>query len=337
MMRAVTVTRLIRLEDAPVLAELYRTGEEFLAPWMPVRSPTYLTTRGQRRSIEEALALHEQGTLVPHVIMDGGAVVGRVTLSNITRAAFQSCNVGYWVSEAHNGKGLATAAVREMMGVAFHELGLHRIEAGTLRHNARSQAVLVRNGFVRFGLAPAYLKIAGRWQDHILYQTLTGGATALATPVQVVDAFYAVQRRFYAGEAVDDDLMRLLAPDIAWHVPGHNAIAGDYRGRAAVLAYFRRRRDLAQRSFVVTPRGTLGDESRVVHFADGEAELRGERRRWRTAGSSRSPRGASQSAGCFPSIRRRLTRSGRRGSTAAVQLPADPRRARLVSLLSLCT
>jgi ribosomal-protein-alanine N-acetyltransferase len=60
-----------------------------------------------------------------------------------------------------------------MMRVAFEELGLHRIEAGTLLHNVRSQRVLERNGFVRFGVAPAYLKIAGAWQDHVLFQVLT--------------------------------------------------------------------------------------------------------------------------------------------------------------------
>jgi ribosomal-protein-alanine N-acetyltransferase len=30
--------------------------------------------------------------------------------------------------------------------------------------------VLGRNGFVRFGLAPAYLNIAGEWRDHVMYQ-----------------------------------------------------------------------------------------------------------------------------------------------------------------------
>ncbi len=33
--------------------------------------------------------------------------------------------------------------------------------------------MLERNGFVRFGMAPAYLKIAGKWQDHFLYQVLS--------------------------------------------------------------------------------------------------------------------------------------------------------------------
>lgn len=71
-----------------------------------------------------------------------------------------------------NGRGLATAAVRGIMRVAFDELGLHRIQAETLLHNVGSQRVLERNGFVRFGVAPAYLKIAGEWQDHAMYQVV---------------------------------------------------------------------------------------------------------------------------------------------------------------------
>ena len=81
-----------------------------------------------------------------------------------------SCSLGYWVNQADNGKGLATAAVRETLALAFGELGLHRVQAGTLVDNVRSQRVLEHNGFVRFGLAPQYLRIAGRWQDHLLFQ-----------------------------------------------------------------------------------------------------------------------------------------------------------------------
>jgi ribosomal-protein-alanine N-acetyltransferase len=99
-------------------------------------------------------------------------VVGRVTLNGIVRGPFQSCSVGYWVGEADTGRGLATAAVADIITVAFGELGLHRIQAETLLHNAASQRVLQRNGFVRIGTAAAYLKIAGRWQDHHLYQVL---------------------------------------------------------------------------------------------------------------------------------------------------------------------
>jgi ribosomal-protein-alanine N-acetyltransferase len=55
---------------------------------------------------------------------------------------------------------------------SFDTLGLHRLEAGTLVRNVRSQRVLEKNGFVRFGLAPRFLRIAGQWQDHVLFQLL---------------------------------------------------------------------------------------------------------------------------------------------------------------------
>ena len=173
MMRAVAVTRLISADDAPTLAALQQANREFLAPWSPQRSPAHYTVEGQRRAIAEVLALYAKGTALPHVIVADGEVVGRVTLSDIVGGVLSSCHLGYWLSQSHNGRGLATAAVSEMMRLAFDELGLHRIEAGTVPENARSQAVLERNGFVRYGYAPAYLKIGGRWRDHVLYQALS--------------------------------------------------------------------------------------------------------------------------------------------------------------------
>ncbi|WP_313959774.1 GNAT family protein [Microbacterium paludicola] len=52
------------------------------------------------------------------------------------------------------------------------ELGPHRVQAATLTHNTASQRVLVANGFIRIGAAARYLRIAGEWQDHLLFQRL---------------------------------------------------------------------------------------------------------------------------------------------------------------------
>lgn len=165
---------MITPDDAPVLAELVRANREFLAPWEPRHDETYFTEAGQRVSIRAALAEHEHGRGLPAVIIDtDGSVVGRVNLNNIVRGAFQSASLGYWLAEAAGGRGLATAAVRDIVRVAFTELGLHRIQADTLEHNVASQRVLERNGFVRIGFAPRYLKIAGRWQDFVLHQLLS--------------------------------------------------------------------------------------------------------------------------------------------------------------------
>lgn len=166
-------TRLVSLEDVPAIAELLRANRYFLAPWEPIRDDDYFTVEGQHAVIRAALEQHEQGTTLPHVIVDSGRVVGRITLSHIVRGPLQSCNLGYWVNSADTGRGVASAAARDMVRVAFQELGLHRIQAGTLLHNVASQRVLERNGFVRFGVAPKYLNIAGQWQDHALYQLVT--------------------------------------------------------------------------------------------------------------------------------------------------------------------
>jgi [ribosomal protein S5]-alanine N-acetyltransferase len=169
-------TRLIMLDDAAPLAELIRRNREFLAPWEPVRAEGYFTEDGQRRIIEDALRRCGEQSMVPHVILAHGDIVGRVNLNNIVRGPFQSASLGYWVSARHNGRGIATEAVSQIKHLAFGELGLHRIEAGTLLHNAGSQRVLERNGFERFGLARAYLQIAGRWQDHVMFQAVNRGA-----------------------------------------------------------------------------------------------------------------------------------------------------------------
>jgi ribosomal-protein-alanine N-acetyltransferase len=167
----VCAIRLLTLDDVPVLAELLRVNRDFLAPWSPIRGDDYFTTDGQHNLIQDALTRHGRGSVLPCVILDdSGRVTGRITLNDIVRGPFQSCSLGYWLSAASTGRGLATAAVRDIITVAFEELELHRIQAGTLLHNVRSQRVLERNGFVRFGVAPAYLSIAGTWQDHILYQ-----------------------------------------------------------------------------------------------------------------------------------------------------------------------
>jgi ribosomal-protein-alanine N-acetyltransferase len=166
--------RLITTDDAEVLARLLHADAAFLAPWEPEREEGFATVDGQRRAIEASLATRAAGTGMPWVILEDGAVVGRITLFSVVRGALQSGTLGYWVTGARNGRGIATAAVGAALRSAFGDLGLHRVQADTLIHNTASQRVLERNGFRRIGMAPQYLRIAGRWQDCYLHQRLAG-------------------------------------------------------------------------------------------------------------------------------------------------------------------
>ena len=161
--------------DGAALAEAYLRNREHLAPCEPVPTATFFTAEWQESEVEVALQRLESGSSLPLVVVatggDADEIIGRVNLSDIVRGVFLNANLGYWIDVRYTGRGLATTAV----GVAVHAargLGLHRVQAGTLVHNRASQIVLERNGFERFGLARRYLRIAGEWQDHVMFERL---------------------------------------------------------------------------------------------------------------------------------------------------------------------
>jgi ketosteroid isomerase-like protein len=108
---------------------------------------------------------------------------------------------------------------------------------------------------------------------------------------------HSAQNAFYSGGDAGG-LHTLLAPDITWHVPGRNLIAGTYRGHGEVIGYFTRRRDLAGNTFQITRRDVLtGDGDVIAALTDGEATLAGTVRRWSTVGLYRAA--AGQVAECW--------------------------------------
>ena len=168
--------RPLRAADAERLLELRRRSRSYLAPWEPARPESFFTLPGQRQVVDELLSRRASGQTEPLVVLVDGAVAGGMTLSTIVHGFFSSCILGYWMAEEFSGRGVAGVAVGMTLEVAFFSLGLHRVEAATLLDNLASQAVLRRNGFEAIGVAPAYLRIAGRWQDHLLFQCLAPAA-----------------------------------------------------------------------------------------------------------------------------------------------------------------
>jgi [ribosomal protein S5]-alanine N-acetyltransferase len=169
-----------RAEDAGPLAALYRANREYLAPFEPTRDEQFFTAAGQAARLASLLTEREQGRAYPYVIEVDGEPAGRITVTNVARGKFCSGSLGYWVAAAHTGRGVATAAVRHVLTDCFSTHRLRRLEAATQVDNLASQAVLQRTGFTLIGPAPGYLRIAGAWRDHLLFQRLAGGEAAPA-------------------------------------------------------------------------------------------------------------------------------------------------------------
>jgi len=160
-------------DDAPALAALVHAQRTHLAPWEPERPARWFTEAGQREALEQADRDRAADRSYAYLITDAaGSIFGRLTLASVVRGAGQFCSIGYWIAREATGRGGATAAVGLALQIAFDELGLHRVQAELLPHNHASRRVLEHHGFQRYGLAPQYLRIAGRWQDHELWQLL---------------------------------------------------------------------------------------------------------------------------------------------------------------------
>ncbi|MFK8908778.1 GNAT family N-acetyltransferase [Streptomyces sp. YS-3] len=166
--------REVSLGDAAGLAETLRRNRVPMRPFEPYRPEEFYTEHGQRDRISGLLAEREAGRLRPYVLIEAatGTPVGGINLGGIALGPFRSSGLGYWVDQAWAGRGLATAAVLEVCRIARDELGLHRVEAGTLVDNIASQRVLAKAGFEQFATAPKYLHINGAWRDHRLFQRL---------------------------------------------------------------------------------------------------------------------------------------------------------------------
>jgi YbgC/YbaW family acyl-CoA thioester hydrolase len=104
-------------------------------------------------------------------------------------------------------------------------------------------------------------------------------------PAALLRRLHAAQNDFYGGGVGAEALREILSPDVGWHVPGRNAIAGHYQGIEEVLDYFTRRRDLAARTFRTRPRDLLtGHGAWVASLTDGEAVIGGRTLTWSTVG-----------------------------------------------------
>ncbi|WP_353942882.1 GNAT family protein [Streptomyces sp. HUAS MG91] len=156
------------VDDAQALADAQVRNIDHLRATEPHREPEFYTAEGQVSRLDAAGS-------ATWVLVDkaaDGIVVGRLTLSGIVMGPLCSASLGYWIDGGYAGRGLTTAAVEEMIRICRDELGLHRVEAGTLTDNLASQRVLAKCGFERFGMSPKYLHINGAWRDHFRFALL---------------------------------------------------------------------------------------------------------------------------------------------------------------------
>ncbi len=99
---------------------------------------------------------------------DSGHLLGGIGL-NQHNPPHRSANLGYWVRQSHQGKGLAAAAAALVARFGFEQLGLVRIEIVTLPGNRASQHTAERVGARFEAVARQRLWMDGQARDARVY------------------------------------------------------------------------------------------------------------------------------------------------------------------------
>ena len=159
--------------DYDAWANLRARSRNFLTPW----EPTWPSDALSRGSFRARIARYSEDWRSDQgynffIFRSDETLVGGVGLSNLRRGVAETASLGYWVGEPFARQGFMSAALPLVLDFAFTQLRLHRVEAACLPTNVPSRALLAKIGFQSEGRARQYLRIEGKWQDHLLFAIL---------------------------------------------------------------------------------------------------------------------------------------------------------------------
>ncbi|HZL12169.1 MAG TPA: GNAT family protein [Prolixibacteraceae bacterium] len=120
-------------------------NRKFLRRWLPFVDFTYKLTDTERfvRSIlEKPWAKRDE----VYVIWFKHEFAGLIGFKDIDRVN-DRIEIGYWLIEKMTGKGIATAATRKMVNLAFRNMNMNRVQIRCAVGNVKSSAIPRRLGF----------------------------------------------------------------------------------------------------------------------------------------------------------------------------------------------
>jgi ribosomal-protein-alanine N-acetyltransferase len=167
------VLRPPRTDDVGEVRRLLRNNRAHLAPWNPAPEPGVDPTA--MTAVSNAILAHRREWKTGRAfafflsLREKPRFVGKISLTGIHRGALHGAYLGYFMDVDHQNAGLCTEGIGAVLDFAFGPAGLHRIQAAIMPSNAKSLRVITKLGFRREGYAERYLRIAGAWEDHVLF------------------------------------------------------------------------------------------------------------------------------------------------------------------------
>lgn len=125
-------------------------NRKFLKKWLPFVDFTLKvsdTERFVKSLLDKSLANRDE----VYVIWYKHEFAGLIGFKDIDRVN-DKVEIGYWLIEKMTGKGIATAATRKMVNLAFRNMNMNRVQIKCGVGNLKSSAIPRRIGFLFEGI-----------------------------------------------------------------------------------------------------------------------------------------------------------------------------------------
>lgn len=159
--------RSLEPEDAEAVYAVIDANRERLRRWFPWVDPT--VSPAETRAFIERSRASETDIEAVGIWVDGG-YAGNIGLR--VDPMSNHGEIGYWLAETFEGRGLVTKGCRALIEHGLRELGLHRIEIRAAPQNVRSRAVAERLGFTQEAQLREASRSAEGYHDLIVYGLL---------------------------------------------------------------------------------------------------------------------------------------------------------------------
>jgi RimJ/RimL family protein N-acetyltransferase len=105
------------------------------------------------------------------IVLSDGQPAGWITLV-VSNWEHGLAEIGYALASAHQGRGVMSRAVGQLLDDVFAHTAIERLEARCAADNQASRRVLEKNGFRLEGTLRGYFKLRGRRVDNLLFAIL---------------------------------------------------------------------------------------------------------------------------------------------------------------------
>lgn len=185
---------LVTLGDAARIFDLMDRGREYLREWLPWvdATRTVADTEGFAARAQQQMGRGEGLHACIEYRGELAGIIGHVYLDPLNRRA----EVGYWLGQEFQGRGIMTRACRGLVDFGFRHLDLNRTEIRTDVDNRKSRAIPERLGFVPEALLRESVQDHGRFRDIVMYALLRRewGSRVQEGPSKSLDGGPAVPR-----------------------------------------------------------------------------------------------------------------------------------------------